>query len=212
MDATLHHFRSPRAVEFSLYCRPGTNDRDVAYSIINEDEYAFAGLALTGTALDVGAHIGAATLLLVLTNPDLRVIAIEPVPENVEMIRRNLALNGVGGRVIVLHAAAGDGHQTINYLWRGSTSHEVHRYIGNQHFAPGSEHDSLDIEGYTLSRLVEMAGGTISLLKIDCEGCEIPFLNDPAVAAVERIHGEVHHGPSVRVINDKEAFLAGVRA
>jgi hypothetical protein len=34
----------------------------------------------------------------------------------------------------------------------------------------------------------------IALAKIDCEGCEYPFLSSPAIGQVDRIVGEVHFG------------------
>ena len=68
------------------------------------DEYHLPR-GLAGWALDLGAHIGAVTIGLLMDNPDLRVLAIEAVPENAELIKANLALNGLTDRAIVWHAA-----------------------------------------------------------------------------------------------------------
>ena len=44
--------------------------------------------------------------------------------------------------------------------------------------------------------LADLAQGPICFAKIDCEGCEYPFLQGPALAHIERIRGE-EHGPAL---------------
>lgn len=57
--------------------------------------------------VDIGAHYGYYTLLAAHANPAARVIVVEPVEENVAVLRKNLALNEVDDeRAILLHAAA----------------------------------------------------------------------------------------------------------
>lgn len=59
---------------------------------------------------DVGAHVGYMTLLMAkLVGPRGRVYAIEADSDNVEMLRRNVHLNGYSKRVRILHMAAWDG-------------------------------------------------------------------------------------------------------
>lgn len=55
--------------------------------------------------VDVGAHHGFYTLLVGLRNPDCRILAFEPVAENIEIVRRNLALNGLGAETFSCAAA-----------------------------------------------------------------------------------------------------------
>jgi FkbM family methyltransferase len=58
--------------------------------------------------VDIGANIGWATLeMAAASEPDGRVIAVEPVLRNVDALRANVALNGRGERVRVLRAAIG---------------------------------------------------------------------------------------------------------
>ena len=178
-----------------MHTRPGTNDHNVCYSVITEDEYQIDRVKpLTGTALDVGAHIGAATVALLEMNPDLRVIAIEPIPENYELLRENT--RHYGDRIVALMNAAGR-DQTIYYDWDGDETARVHRYIGNQHMAEDITSKGIKTEGITLSTLVKEYG-PISFLKIDCEGCEDSFLDDPAIDQVDKIAAEYHNGATVR--------------
>ncbi len=60
------------------------------------------------TAYDVGANIGLISLgLAEWVGADGRVVAFEALPENVERLRDNLALNPIGTRVTVVSAAVG---------------------------------------------------------------------------------------------------------
>jgi Methyltransferase FkbM domain len=61
-----------------------------------------------GAYVDVGACIGAHTLFFAAVCGAERVHSVEPRPVAVRQLRANVALNAVGGRVVVHHAAACD--------------------------------------------------------------------------------------------------------
>src|SRR5262245_58641585 len=63
-----------------------------------------------GTALDVGANIGLYCVPLALAAKTMRarVVAVEPVPENLECLRRNLSLNLCGDVVHIVELALAD--------------------------------------------------------------------------------------------------------
>ena len=187
-------FRTPRGNPATMHYRTDSSDWNTLYSALNEDEYGLAGYALTGLALDIGAHIGAVTVALALDNPDLHVIAVEPVPDNARLLRENVVLNGLKDRVTVIEGAAGSGEVTVWYGYRGSETAEHHAFIGNSSLAYDhggeNEHDEITYQGVTLS---DLADGDVALLKIDNEGGEYDFLADPAVSRCERIVGEWHN-------------------
>jgi FkbM family methyltransferase len=186
---------TPQGHTVRLEVREGTNDWDICQSIIAENEYRIP--PLTGTALDVGAHIGAATVLMLTDNPELRVVAIEPLPANVELLRRNTAQ--FGDRVTIIEAAASfAAAASIHWNFRGSADAERHRFIGNQRFGEDVDYDEQVAAGITLSELVERFG-PFSFMKIDAEGAEHEFLDDPAIADVALIHGEWHDGERVEI-------------
>jgi FkbM family methyltransferase len=200
---TQYTLPSGGAVQMTV--RSGTNDHNVCYSIITEDEYQLDRVKpLTGVALDVGAHIGAATVALLATNPELRVIAIEPVPENIELLKANT--EPYGDRVTIIEGAVGKGPQKVRYNFvdpdpKDDTA-SVHRFIANQRMPSTVEYDEITVPGVTLSELVA-EHGSIAFIKIDCEGCEDGFLNDPAIEQVGLVHGEFHNGPQVEIRFDK---------
>ena len=187
-------FYTPRGQPARCRYRTDSSDWNTLFSALNEDEYGLRPLTLTGLALDIGAHIGAVTLGLALDNPDLRVVAVEPVPDNARLLRENVVLNGLKDRVTVIEGAAGRGTVTVWYGYRGSETAEHHAFIGNSSLAYDhggeNEHDEITYEGVTLS---DLAAGDVALLKIDNEGGEYVFLDDPAVGRCERIVGEWHN-------------------
>lgn len=188
-------FRTPRGRQVTLEYREDTNDYNTLRSCLDEDEYRLRDLHLTGTALDVGAHIGGATIALLVDNPDLRVVAVEAVPPNVELLRENLERNGVADRVTVIHAAAGSGRTaTIRWAFAGNESADHHAFIGNSLLPGPATHRAEKVPVATLAALVS-EHGPFAFAKVDCEGCEYTFLRGAALAGVALIRGEEHHGP-----------------
>ena len=194
-EVRVTEWTTPKGNTARIAVRAKTNDAMVAESIIRHDEYKTGNLNLTGTALDIGAHIGAATVLLALDNPELKVIAVEPVPDNILMLTRNVADNGLTDRVSIIEGVAGP-KRAVHYNFRGSEIADMHRYIGNQRMPTGTDHDTIEPAAFSLTQLVKMAGGHVSFCKIDVEGAEDEIFADPAVGKITLIHGEWHNGPA----------------
>ena len=196
--ATEDWFLTPGGNRITMGIRPGSSDWNTCNACNGtNDEYRIPQ-GITGWALDVGAHIGAATVPLLVDNPGLRCIAIEALPENVVMLMANLERNGVSDRASVLMLAASDSHRwvTIGYgPSEGELSHS--EYIGGSGNAyPGAR--SVSVRGVSLRGALLYRGPDqdepVVWTKIDCEGCEYPFLASPDIGLLERIVGEVHFG------------------
>lgn len=152
------------------------------------DEYALADLH-PRRFLDIGGHIGVVTVAVLLDNPDATAVVIEPLPENVELLRRNLDANGVADRTSVIEGAVGTGDEQI-VTYRAMD--DVHRFVGlSTDDYPGAE--SVTVPTAHLS-------GSFDVVKIDCEGCEWRALLDPVVLATPLIMGEWHWGAGADAI------------
>lgn len=195
IDKDTHWYgRTPHGELYSMQVRPGTSDWNTVHACGGtNDEYKTPD-GLTGWGLDVGAHIGAWTVPTLIDNPGLRLVAIEALTENVDLLIRNLERNALRDRCYVLQRAAG-GDARIYY-----STDAQHRFIGNAGAPDGSHHHPtdgyLDVAGITLDNLLKYPGETdgFTIAKIDCEGCEYPFLSSEWVGKVALILGEVHHG------------------
>lgn len=196
--------------------RDTTNDAALVFGICAEDEYQFARMEpLSGWAVDIGGHIGIVAVMLGLDNPDLKVVVVEGLPENVAMIRRNIELNGLEERVEVVDMAATDDEtETVpmiyGYEWVGVEGVERpivdtpyvtdSRYIGNIFDYPEGEQAATVIErpGIGLARLLDERGiEDVALAKIDCEGCEWSVFRSPAVTRIAYWIGEYHGTPGL---------------
>lgn len=185
---TTKEVQSPRGVTVTMHARDDTSDLATIGSTFRlwdklVDEY---GLADTygDLLIDVGAHIGTVAIAFLLDNPDAKAVAVEPLPENVEMIRRNAESAGVADRLVIIEAAIGT--PVIHYGF------DDHRYIGN--IGGSSLNSAIRVQTVSLSEMVEWSG-PVDVLKVDCEGCEWTVLRDPAIASVRLIIGEWHGKP-----------------
>lgn len=181
--------QSPRGVSVEMRARDDTSDLATIGSTWRlwdnlNDEYGLADIYSDGVMLDVGAHIGSVCIAFLVDNPEARAIAIEPLPENVDVLRWNAKSAGVEDRLTIVVGAIGT--SVIHYGF------DDHRYIGN---IGGSTANSA-IEA-TLVSLAEQ--GPIDVLKVDCEGCEWSLLAEPAIADVRIIVGEWHNAPVSRL-------------
>ena len=179
-----------------FFYRDGTNDwNTLSSTMAPHDEYHLPR-GLAGAALDVGAYLGSVAVGLALDNPGLRVFAIEPVPDNIALIRRNLDANGVADRVHLIEGAVGDGSTVeVWYRYRGTSAIEHHAFVGNSSLAYDHggehEHETAVYTSLSLDSLVDRFG-RFDWVKIDCEGGEFAFLDSPAVADLAYIIGEWH--------------------
>jgi FkbM family methyltransferase len=138
--------------------------------------------------LDIGAHVGMVSMWLAAKHANLRIVALEPDPDNFRCLTVNLAMNGVTN-VAALHCAVtADGRPFPLY-----------RPPGNSGGAGGYYRR---VEGYTrsvatsvtLDSLLERyAPRGCKLLKIDCEGAEHEILlGAQRLASVEHLVLELH--------------------
>jgi len=183
-----------------FHYRAETNDFNTISSTMHpHDEYGIPQ-GLSGVAVDLGAYLGTVAIGLALDNPNIRVIAVEPVPPNADLIQRNIEANGLVGRITLIQGAVGapsDDEIKVWYGYRGTVSAEHHAFVGNSTLAYDHggelEHEEVIYRRITLTDLISLAGGYIDWLKIDTEGGEWAFLSDTAgLKHVGMITGEWH--------------------
>lgn len=189
-------YDTPNGHPVTMRYRVGTNDHNTLWSSLNEDEYGLRGEHYQGTALDVGGYLGSVGIALAIDNPDLRVVIVEPVPPNADLIEQNIAENRLWNRVELIRGAVGQGGESVDvwYGYRGSESLEHHAFVGNSTLAYETtvlDHDTVTYSATGLATLVERYG-PLAFLKVDTEGAEWAFLDSPVVADVAVIAGEWH--------------------
>lgn len=129
-------------------------------------------LPLNSTVFDVGANIGIVTVVLAVQRPDFRIRAFEPVPSNVECLRRNLDLNDIHN-VEVVEAIVGDKPGIFQISNNGPWS------------SVGDTAHASDMVWSKVVTLDDYASEPVAFLKIDTEGYE-PHVLAGAAKLLER--------------------------
>jgi FkbM family methyltransferase len=135
------------------------------------------------TVIDVGANVGQMTLELAeLVGPSGRVIAVEPAPGNLELLRRHIEANGYSSRVEVFDGACSDANGTVKLYLAGTTDQAV----GSGHTLAGEaalrrQDGSVrvvekTVTAVTVDALCEERSIRPSVIKIDVEGAELSVL------------------------------------
>jgi FkbM family methyltransferase len=141
--------------------------------------FALAELRPGDVAVDVGANIGLFTLLMArIVGPGGRVIAYEPEPDNLALLRDNVAFNYLTGWVEIIDRAAAGEAGTATFFatdrFKGNSSLIEHT---SDYFTEFGVDASARIEVETErldDRLADL--DRIALLKIDVEGAELGVL------------------------------------
>ena len=208
-DTSTAWFKSPRGKSALMYIREETNDFNTCQAAMTEDEYGLADLHLTGTAIDIGGHIGAVTISLLLDNPDLKVETVEPIPANIGLIVRNADVNGVRDRLTIHAAAAGDGEPvTVRYAYMDNENDLHHAFIGNS-LDPSFASEERAHSQAVVPTLTPADLPLVSFIKIDCEGGEWPFFAQPMPRPWAPVIRGEWHPTDGHVRDDLVALLAG---
>jgi len=123
-------------------------------------------------AIDVGANIGLYALLLADLAPRGRVLAIEPTPNALQRLRRNIAMNGQESRVVVFPgaAAAADATVAISTV-PGREEYSTAGSLGHPSIS-GANFETLSVAARTVDNLVAEHSLNPGFVKIDVEGME----------------------------------------
>jgi FkbM family methyltransferase len=122
------------------------------------------------TIIDIGAYIGDFTMQVARACPRGRILAVEPLSANVQMIEAQISLNHVS-HVQTVRAAVGGACRRTGITAGGVASRTSER----------DDHET--VEMLTLDRLMDLHGiHSVDLLKLDCEGAEWDIL--PAAEGV----------------------------
>jgi FkbM family methyltransferase len=168
-------------------------DAWVLKETIFDRQYEAASLPLQEDwiVVDIGAALGDYAVWAAKQTPNGRVIAVEPYPPSVGLLRENLDLNQVAS-VDVFEGAVAEksGAITLNV--------DEGRVVQNSTSTLAGHRLSIEVITITLQELLEsFAIHRVNYLKMDCEGGEYEILfsaSSETLDRVERVCMEVHDG------------------
>lgn len=148
-----------------------------------------------GTFLDIGANIGTATVSALTRQAFSNAVAIEPEPENLAMLRANIALNALHDRVRVVAAAVGAEDGAVELVVNRENPGD-HRVVTGSSNA-GSAH-SVTVPLRSLDSMVaadEIVPSDIGLLWIDVQGLEAEVLRGASTLIDVGVPAVVEYSP-----------------
>ncbi len=179
-----------------IHYRPATSDAGVIYDVLLKEgrkaEYWLPGALEARTIFDIGANIGATARYLANLFPRAAIHCFEPVPSNLELLRRNTS--GIG-RVHVHPYALGetDGEVQLHTDEKGINAGSYSMFAG------GSGGVRCAVRSMR-SVLSELGNPQPDIIKIDTEGAEYLILSAFPRSILERVawvYGELHsHEPN----------------
>jgi FkbM family methyltransferase len=167
-----YHTRRGRVAYF---IRHGTRDVGIFSEIFVAGEYdppsavteRLDALGRPPRILDLGANVGLFTASCLERWPGASVVAVEPDPENLQLLERMARMEA---RIEVVPACAGARDGSVRFL--------AGLFAESQVVPDGHEGETLELPCVDAFRLAESA----DLVKIDIEGSEWEILADPRLA------------------------------
>ena len=178
--------------------RPASNDAHALLEVFGVEAwdrapaYAREGFSVDGhVVLDVGAHIGCFSRWA-LANGATSVVAYEPEPSNIELLKRNLA--GEAAAVVreaaVVAAGGGSEDLVLGKDWQGVHNTWRHSLRDVSHYR-GADLETVKVDAVSFDDALlaaeAAAGKAVTFVKMDCEGTELEILD-----ACERWRGVTH--------------------
>ncbi|MCA1560684.1 MAG: FkbM family methyltransferase [Acidobacteria bacterium] len=154
----------------------------------NPEEYAAFGQAVAPgtTVLDIGANLGAYTLLFALwVRESGRVFAFEPAPESFAGLLAHVALNGLADRVAAQQLAVSDTEGLAAFQASGRDG--ANRIVAAADGSP----DILQVGSTSVDAFCRKKAVRPGFIKIDVEGAELQVLQgarETIGAAGEALH------------------------
>jgi len=169
--------------------RPGGADAIVLNTVFTHNRYGFPDDMSDMVVIDIGAHIGSATMLC--ASRGATVFSFEPIRENYVLLERNVKANKLDAHVFQ-NAVGRPGARTI-YGNPGNSASNGEYMLA----APTDNFFEEDVIWLTLGSI--FANNNIAhcdFLKIDCEGSEIDVI--PQIVdlrdQIDIVVGEIHSG------------------
>lgn len=136
--------------------------------------------------IDVGAHFGYYSVLVGGSNPDCQVVAYEPVPENYEVLKRNMELNQLANVEPIQKAVSNQGGKG-NFNISGASEN-----CGFNQYPDVPSLKEIEVQKTTLADNLHQYPESSILIKIAVEGHELEVL--------EGIQGELKKREDIMLV------------
>lgn len=206
-------FTGPSGVRANFLVRADTADECTCQATYRDDEYHFASLspAPGDFMIDAGGYIGTTAILYAQLYPAARIVCIEPLPDNVALIRKNIDRNGLTDRIFLEAKALCDVNgEKVEIFYRDDSPVGIaHKFVGSssQVYTESVSAKFFPAETITLDKIVEKyLIGKVRLMKMDMECSEYKALEKVSIHTLEKIQtivGEYHNPDKATITNPR---------
>jgi FkbM family methyltransferase len=140
----------------------------IAFTGMYEDDLTQRVIALGregGNMIDIGANLGYFSLLWVSCHPGNQCVAFEAAPRNLEILRANVARNGMEQKIKIVPAAAAREHGKLSF----DPGPEDQRGWGGISLQKNAT--QIDVDAVRVDETMSL-NEPIALLKVDVEGAD----------------------------------------
>jgi FkbM family methyltransferase len=199
-----HHNSTPRRCQISFRYPQPINDivvvvRDnygsdafIVSEVFDHRYYDFPLPFIPATVLDLGANAGFTSLFFARKYPLAEIACVEPIENNVAVLRENFELNNVKAMIFPVAVAVEDGFITMEMAEK-----DYGHKVADISYGANISGQTIDVEALSVPTMINRLGWErINLLKIDIEGYEGVLLskNCDWLTKVDAICIECHEG------------------
>lgn len=155
------------------------------------------------TIIDLGANIGASVLFFSKTYPKARIYAIEPLVENIELLKENIRINNISDRVEIIQTAVSSSKSpnVELYLNRNNAESSLVRVLRNV---------KRPVNNMNFHEIKNLIKGS-TLLKMDIEGAEYEILDKAYLSFIKSFKVIMLEGHPFVVDNGKDLIIRFLR-
>lgn len=188
--------------------RAGSPDAVTLSEIYEQDVYRARGhIQPESLVVDLGANVGIFSIWA--ARQGASVIALEPVPQNVEQFTRNVQAHNMGARISLRPRAVGATTGWARTMPRDlGPENSVEAWV-----EPCEEGDDGAVRVVSLDSLFAGITGNVAVLKLDVEGSEYEVIEGASLETLRRVQFiaiEFHGGPMRHRPVESDAFGAMV--
>jgi FkbM family methyltransferase len=176
-----------------LHVRDNRGSDAFIFSEVFQHRYYDVPLPFTPrTVLDIGANAGYSAVFFARAHPGAAIACVEPMPDNLRVLGRNLEANGVAATIVPAAIGAGDGHLRMVVADR-----DYGHKVADITFGRPMDGRAIEVEAVSVPTLLDRLGWErVDLLKVDVEGYEAILLTENAdwLSRVDAMCIECHEG------------------
>lgn len=160
--------------------RPGTDDGRVLFEVFANQCYRPQAVRKGGTVIDIGANIGAFSLLA--AQRGATVYAYEPHPLNLMLLGANCAINGFSECHIKPMGVAAEAGRAALYIPDDAG------FVGRFSLFPGRGSRTIEVPVISANNMFDdLPPGPIDCMKLDCQGSEYEILYGASAENLRRV-------------------------